>query len=482
MAARVGAAAIDEEPPQERNCRRSRRGVALFRKFPTLLCVALACSACASPRVRSASEPKAPIIAASGALPVAASDRVVGARLESKYDTESARAMVDAFREQAGTPLVAGNHVTLLVDGPQTLGAIRRAIETARHHVHVETYIFADDTVGREFRDLLIRRRQEGVEVRVLYDAIGSVDTPGDFFKVMLDAGVEVHEFRPLDPVRTPLAWKINNRDHRKITIVDGRTAFTGGINITSTYASSSRKRPGPEKGAEEAWRDTHVQIDGPVAAQFQSLFFETWTRAGGKVDAESAAYFPPQQVVGPELVAAVATSGGDNSEATIYGTFDATIRHASRRLWVTQAYFAPNAELRKLLIAAARRGVDVRLIVPGFTDSALIFHASRSSYEELLAGGVRIHEQRQALLHAKTLVADTALSMVGSANFDMRSFVHNNEVNAVIIGSDFARRMEQLFERDLTDARELQLDSWRKRPWLDKFKEFGSSLFSYWL
>jgi cardiolipin synthase len=317
----------------------------------------------------------------------------------------------------------------------------------------------------------------------VIYDGVGSVTTPGAFFDEMREAGIEVREFRPLDPVRTPLPWKINNRDHRKIVVVDGKAAFTGGINISSTYASSSRaRRPGPASGREEAWRDTYVEIDGPVVSQFQSLFFATRARAGGKVDTRAARYFPPLAPAGPDLVAAVATDADDPDEAAIYGTYYATVRHASRRLWMTQAYFAPNKTLRRELIAAAKRGVEVRILVPGFTDSGLIFHASRASYEELLEGGVRLYEQNYALLHAKTLVADTALSMVGSANFDMRSFLHNNEVNAVVIGSDFARQMEQLFERDIGDTREITLDSWRQRPLLDKLKEFGCSLFSYWL
>jgi cardiolipin synthase A/B len=454
----------------------------LSHRIARLLILVATCTSCASPQVRSADEAPAPIITTQGALPAATAAAAVDARLAPRYDSDEVRAMVDAFRLQAGAPLVAGNRVALLVDGPQTLGAIRRAIESARHHVHVETYIFADDEIGREFRDLLIRRRQEGIEVRVIYDAIGSVDTPAEFFGKMMEAGVEVHEFRPLDPRRTPLAWKVNNRDHRKLVVVDGRTAFTGGINISSTYASSSSKKPGPQAGREEAWRDTHVQIDGPVVAQFQGLFLETWIRAGGPVDAKSTEYFPPVDAVGPELVSAVASTGDDHKEAAIYGTYYAIVARASRRLWVTQAYFAPNGELRKSLIAAARRGVDVRIIVPGFTDSALIFYASRRSYEELLAGGVRIFEQREALLHAKTLVADTALSTVGSANFDMRSFEHNNEVNAVVVGSDFARRMESLFERDEANAHELDLESWRHRPTADKFKEFASGLFSWWL
>lgn len=403
---------------------------------------------------------------------------MLDARVE---DTPSVRAVVDAFRAQATTPVVAGNGVTLLVDGPQTLGAIDRAIEGARHNVHLETYIFAEDQVGKKLRDLLIRRRRDGLEIRVLYDAVGSLETPAEFFEPMRAAGIEVLAFRPLDPTRT-LLWKINNRDHRKIVVVDGRVAFTGGINISGAYASSSAVRPGPQQGLEHAWRDTHVRIEGPVAAQFQTLFFESWVRAGGKVDERSPQYFPDVQPGGPDLVAAVATSGGDRSETTVYATYEATIRHASRRLWMTQAYFAPNKRLRQLLTDAAQRGVDVRVIVPGFTDSGLIFHASRASYEELLAGGVRIYEQRQALLHAKTMVIDTALSVVGSANFDMRSFLHNNEVNAVVIGSEFARDMEALYRRDLDDTHELQLDSWRQRPLMDKFKEFGSSLFSYWL
>lgn len=416
-----------------------------------------------------------------GTLTPTSGARVVEQRLDDRVETEHVREMIDAFRESAAAPLVAGNRVALLVDGPQTLRAIRAAVEGARHHVHLETYIFSDDEVGRALRELLIRRRQAGVEVRVLYDAIGSVTTPAAFFEPMRQAGVEVLPFRPLNPTRT-LPWKINNRDHRKIVVVDGRIAFTGGINISSTYASSSSSRPGPETGREEAWRDTHVQIEGPVAAQFQKLFLQTWERAGGRVDGGSAQYFPPLAASGAELVAVVATSGGDRNETTIYDTYAAAIGHASRRLWMTQAYFAPDEGLRRALLAAAARGVDVRIIVPSFSDSRLIFHASRKDYDELLAGGVRIYEQRYAMLHAKSMVIDTALSMVGSANFDMRSFLHNNEVNAVVVGSDFAQRMEALFERDLHDTRELQLASWRQRPWLDRFKEFGSGLFSYWL
>jgi cardiolipin synthase len=432
-------------------------------------------------RSQPAERVKAPVVTGEGTLTPRASERAVDQRLDDRHETEHVRELIDAFRERADAPLVAGNRVALLVDGPQTLRAIRSAMENAQHHVHLETYIFADDDIGRALRELLIRRRQAGIEVRVIYDAIGSVTTPAAFFEPLRQAGVEVLPFRPLNPTRT-LPWRLNNRDHRKIVVVDGRIAFTGGINISGAYASASSSRPGPEAGREEAWRDTHVQIDGPVAAQFQKLFLDTWQRAGGRIDGGSAHYFPPLAPGGAELVAAVATRGGDRTETTIYDTYAAAIGHASRRLWMTQAYFAPDPGLRRALIAAAARGVDVRIIVPSFSDSGLIFRASRKDYDELLAGGVRIYEQRYAMLHAKSMVIDTALSMVGSANFDMRSFLHNNEVNAVVVGSEFAQRMESLFERDLRDTRELDLKSWRQRPWLDRFKESASSLFSYWL
>ena len=309
-------------------------------RFLSLVALALLC-ACSTPRVAEREGPKdvgPAIVAAQGALSERSGQRLVDSRLGSDQDDPHIRELIASVRVQADAPLVAGNKLVLLIDGPQTLAAIHKAIAGARHHVHLETYIFADDEVGREMRDLLIERHREGIEVRVLYDAVGSLTTPAAFFDTMRGAGVEVREFRPLDPVHTPLAWKINNRDHRKIVVVDGRTAFTGGINISSTYASSSLKQPGPEKGRDESWRDTHVQIDGPVAAQFQSLFLSTWTRAGGNLDTKAPEFFPQIPAAGGELVAAVATDGGKDAQTPIYGTYIAAIRHATQRIWLTNA------------------------------------------------------------------------------------------------------------------------------------------------
>lgn len=463
-----------------------RRGHCVAGRYWQQICyslLALACAACATPRSLPASEAAADppaVVSPAGQVREHDIERLLERRLGAQ-DNPQLHALIDSFRAQAQAPLITGNRVQLLIDGPQTLQAMRQAIRSARHHVHLESYIFADDAIGHEFRELLQERRRAGIEVRLLYDAVGSSATSGTFFDGLRAAGAEVLAFRPLDPVRTPLPWKINNRDHRKLLVVDGRSAFTGGINISGAYADASTTSPGPEQGLEEGWRDTHVRIEGPVVAQFQALFLASWTRAGGRLSS-SDSYFPTLQPTGSEWVAAVALDVDRSETSPIYATYLASIRAASQRIWLTNAYFAPNRELRRALIEAAARGVDVRLIVPGFTDSGLILHAARATYDELLAGGVRIYEQRHALLHAKTAVFDTALSMVGSANLDMRSFLHNNEINAAIVGRSFAQQLEQAFERDLRQARELDLEQWRQRPWRQRMKEVGSRLLSYWL
>lgn len=438
------------------------------------------CTSCAAPEVREQTTAESPTVVTSrGELPEALSETVIARALGS---TDSgAKKLVHGFLAQAQAPLLAGNHAILLVDGPATFAALRRAIQEAKHHVHIETYIFADDELGQSVADLLLQRRREGIEIRVIYDGIGSVTTPAAFFDRMRAGGIEVLAFKPLTPPNL-LPWRANNRDHRKIAVIDGRVAFTGGINISSTYESASSSRPGPEDGVEEGWRDTHIELRGPVATQFQSIFFETWTRAGGHVSPAVDQYFPTLKSVGDELVAAVATEGDNDNEAKIYATYLTAIQLAQERIWLTHAYFAPNKRMREAMVDAAQRGVDVRLIVPSFSDSGLVLNASRASYEELLEGGVRIYEQKHALLHAKTAVFDHALSFVGSANMDMRSFLHNNEVNAVIVGREFALKMETVFERDLRETQEVTRAEWRKRPITDRLKQFASSWFSYWL
>jgi cardiolipin synthase len=328
-----------------------------------------------------------------------------------------------------------------------------------------------------------MRKRAEGLEVRVLYDGIGSLKTSGALFDEMRNAGIEVLAFRPLNPVQTPFLWKINNRDHRKIVVVDGTLGFTGGVNVSGTYAQSSGSSSGGAKALKAGWRDTHVQIEGPAVAQLQALFLASWTRAGGNIEAtRHSDYFPELKERGSDLVTIIANDGDDTENRAVYACEIASIDHAVKSILFTQAYFAPNAELVEALVRAKKRGVDVRIIVPGFTDSALIFHASRATYVGLLKGGIKLYEDTKSLLHAKTAVIDGVVSTVGSANFDMRSFIHNNEANAVIVSRPFGRALEQAFEHDLEQTREITLHEWQQRPLLDRLQEKFSSMWSYWL
>src|SRR4029453_5619168 len=215
----------------------------------------------------------------------------------------------------------------------------------------------------------------------------GSMETPKSFFEELARQGVEVREFRPINPVKNPRLWEIQNRDHRKIVVVDGKVGFTGGINIDSTYSSASTSRPGPKKGIEDGWRDTHVRIQGPAVKQLQTLFFESWGRAGQRVEThEGDAFFPKigqkSGTAGNTLVTIV-HNDSESDDRSLYGTYLAAFKHASSRLWITHAYFAPNSDLLDAMSDAARRGVDVRLIVPAFTDSRLVLNATQSTFTQ---------------------------------------------------------------------------------------------------
>lgn len=440
------------------------------------------CAACAqNPRVEPP-ESLPPIVAKQRALSEDESDPLLKAALEEYKNDAAIRELVSSVRQYSSTPLSAGNRVDALIDGPNTYAAIETELKAARHHIHLETFIYGADEVGRRFGELLVQKRKEGVEVRVLYDSIGSMGTPTAFFDQLRQQGVEVREFRPMNPVKNPRIWEIQNRDHRKIVVVDGKVGFTGGINIDSTYSSASSSRPGPKRGIEDGWRDTHMRLEGPAVKQLQALFLESWQKAGEPVQVgEGDGYFPSARAAGNTLVSIVGNDS-ESDDRALYGTYLAAFTHSSRRLWITHAYFAPNSELLESMAAAAKRGVDVRLIVPAFTDSSLVLHATQSTFTPLLQAGVKIFELKDALLHAKTVVIDGTVSIVGSANLDMRSFLHNDEVNAVVVNRDFGQRMEQIFQRDERASRAVTLERWEKRSLWRRMKEFGVRLFSYWL
>lgn len=426
---------------------------------------------------------KQPIVTQGGTATEKNSEKIVARVTGANTDSEEQKVdrLVDDVRRSLSAPLTTGNKVGILVDGPATFVAIDAAIAQARQHVHVETYIFSDDEFGRKFANLLIRKRREGVVVRVIYDAVGSIDTKTEFFEELQLAGVDVIEFQPLNPLKT-MFWKMHNRDHRKIIVIDGLVAFTGGMNISNAYSSGSSTKPGPESGLEEGWRDTHMQIEGPAVEQFQKMFLNTWSALGGKLPEDRSSYYPTLVAQGDNLVSAVESSGFKQQDEAIYQTYIAAIQSCSRRIWITQAYLLPPKDLRAALIAAVKRGVDVRIIVPGFTDSKLVLHASHREYDRLLAGGIRLFETKDALLHAKTALIDDAVTIIGSANLDYRSFLHNNEVTAVVVNAATAQRMETIFRRDLEQSKEITLQTWRSRSLWLRAQEAMSGLLKFWL
>jgi cardiolipin synthase len=450
-----------------------------FFEVSSLAAVLLACASVVASERAPATGRTPLVVDDSGRVPAAEAEQALGRAAETAPLRLRARALAKAVETQTGVPLVRGNESRLLIDGPSTYAAMLAAVESARDHIHLETYIFADDDVGRRFAEALARKRREGVAVRIIYDAIGSIGSDRDFFAGMAERGIEVVEFRPLRPSSL---WRINNRDHRKLAIVDGRIAFTGGLNISGTYSKASTSRPGPEQGVHSGWRDTHLEIRGPAVRLLQAVFLQTWSRLGRPTPPAAAALFPELEEQGGDLVQVVSSEGGDAREFRIYTAYLAAIRNARQRIWISQAYFAPNREFRAALSEAARRGVDVRVIAPSFTDSALIHYGARATYDSLLEGGVQIYEHEDALMHAKTAVIDGVWSTVGSANIDQRSFVHNNELNAAVVSADLAREMEAMFRRDLESSRRIDPDEWQARPARERISEFLSSLFSYWL
>lgn len=382
----------------------------------------------------------------------------------------------------ADSPLVLGNRLVLLQDGPATYRSMFAAMRGAKDHINLETYIFEDGDIGKQFADLLLERQAAGVQVNLIYDSVGSLNTPREFFERLSAGGIQVLEFNPVNPLAgNKKAWRLNNRDHRKLLVVDGRIAFIGGINISDAYSSGPFASSARKKGANSVgWRDTHLQIEGPVVAEFQKLFMDTWIKQKGQPLAVKN-YFPTLDKRGDEIVRAIGSASAD-PHSLIYLTLLSAIDHAEQQVHLTNAYFVPDPKLLKALTDAARRGVEVKLVLPSHTDSWAVFHAGRSHYSPLLRAGVKIYERRGAVMHSKTASIDGVWSTVGSTNLDWRSFLHNDELNAAILGRDFSRQMDVMFARDLAESEAIDLERWQHRSPLFRLKEWAARLVEYWL
>jgi cardiolipin synthase A/B len=407
---------------------------------------------------------------AQGPVSAAQEDRAL-AQVAAEGKTDLLAHHLEVLSAGGDVDLHRGNRTRLLVDGPATFAAMKAAIAAARSRVLLESYIVEDQGVAAEIAELLLAKAAQGVRVALLYDAVGSLSTPETFFQRLADGGVAVCAFNPIDPTHRPGHWGINHRDHRKLLVTDNTAAFTGGINISRVYGSGSfgsrakvkAGKAGDADALKDGWRDTQIEMRGPVVPALANVFATTWREQGcrGELAALQATSAPSEP--GQRLVKVIASDPRDQSNR-IYDTLIKAVDASQRNVRLTMAYFAPGAEFVQALADAARRGVTVELVLPGRSDFTLMLHAGRSYYGQLLDAGVRLHEVEHAMMHAKTAVIDDVLATVGSSNLDWRSIVDNNELNVIVLGEDFGAEMKALFERDRQASREVTLAQWRQR------------------
>jgi len=420
-----------------------------------------------------------PIVSSKGLLSPQQSKAVMERLKRSVAPTDILGRHTAVVESVTESPLTKGNKVTLLADGQATYAAMFKALRNAKDHINLESYIIEDDETGRKFSDLLLQKQAGGVQVNLIYDSVGSMNTPASFFQRLRDGGIQVVGFNPVNPLKAREEWGLTHRDHRKILIADGKIAIIGGINISEVYSSSPLKRKQSEK-APIRWRDTDIQIEGPAVAEFQKLFLDTWRKQKGPTLSERN-YFPALKEAGNALVRVVGSTPGETNRIPFI-VYVSAIIFAEHSIHVTNSYFIPDDQIIEAFTDAAERGVDVKIILPGITDSPLVLHAQRYFYSRLLKSGVKLYEHSTSLLHAKTAVVDKVWSTVGSTNMDYLSLLSNDEVNAVILSQEFAVEMEKMFVRDLADSRQIQLEEWGERPLSQRIRECFAHLFSRWM
>ncbi len=365
-----------------------------------------------------------------------------------------------------GPPIVEGNKVELLVNGDQIFPSMLAAIRGAKQSITFETYIYWSETIGREFTEALMERARAGVKVHLMLDFIGSLKMDDKSLADLRAAGVQVQRYHK------PVWWKLtrlNNRTHRKVLVVDGAIGFTGGVGIADQWRGNAED--------EQHWRDSHFRVEGPVVGQIQAVFTDNWTKSTGVV-LDGPLYFPKLAPVADGIAAQMFSSsptGGSESMALMYLM---SITAATKSIDLSSAYFVPDALTIKALVAAAARGVKIRIITPGkFIDSDVVRIASREAWGELLKAGITIAEYQPTMFHVKAMVVDTLLVSVGSTNFDNRSFSLNDEANLNVMDADFAAAQAAVFEKDWARAKPITLAQWENRSWTEKLAGEAAAL-----
>jgi cardiolipin synthase len=386
---------------------------------------------------------------------------------------ESNRELAYMLSKYNKSALAAKNTIRLLINGENKFPDVFKALKDAKHHIHIEYYIYENDEIGNSIADLLIQKAKEGVEVRFIYDDFGSRSIRKKLVKRLKNGGVKIYPFYRV--IFIALANRLNYRNHRKIIVIDGCQAFVGGINVSDRYIN--------KQGNSNTlyWRDTHLSIAGPAVQYLQYLFLCDWNFCANDHLHRNHHFFPTISSFpdGDNKIVQIAASGPDSDTPTILFTVLQAINLATTEILITTPYFIPSESIIDALIVAALGGVHVKLLVPGISDSKIVNAAAYSYYGDLLDAGAEIYLYQKGFVHAKTMVTDKKLAMVGTANMDSRSFDLNFEVNALIYDVETAEHLAGIFYDDIKDARKIDAKTWNQRPVIKQMFEKTARLVS---
>lgn len=374
--------------------------------------------------------------------------------IDEKYKT-----LNEFIRRSGSSPISANNEVKLLINGEEKFPELVKALENAKSHIHLEYYIYENDTTGNQIADILIKKAKEGVEVRFMYDDFGSHDLGKAFIQKLKDAGVQTAPFYKIK--LSALANRINYRNHRKIIIIDETIGFVGGINMSDKYRNDLVAKN------DLFWRDTHLMINGQATSYLQYLFLGDWNFCSNSKLTYNETYFPtfPQKEVIENEIIQIAASGPDSSQPIIFYSLLESIGSAKKSIYITSPYFIPGESLMDALLIAIQSGLDVKILIPGISDSKMVNAAASAYYTELLQYGAKIYKYNKGFVHSKTMVIDDDLAIIGSANMDYRSFDLNFEVNAMVYSTNIAKQLKEAFENDLKESAQIDEIAWLNRP-----------------
>lgn len=390
---------------------------------------------------------------------------------ENNAEVLSNKELAFMLLKDSMSPLTSKNAVKLLINGEDKFPEVLKAIQEAKHHIHIEYYIFEDDEIGVALAEAMIAKAREGVKVRFIYDDFGSRDIRKKIVPQLIENGVEAYPFLKVHFIL--LANRLNYRNHRKIIVIDGYTSFVGGINVSDRYINGNAKQM--------YWRDTHLRIDGPGTQYLQYLFLCDWNFCSESILEPNTYFFPtktPKKAEENKIVQ-IAASGPDSELPTILFSILQAINLATNEILITSPYFIPGESLLDALIISSLSGISVKLLVPGKSDSILVNSAARSYYNDLLKAGVQIYQYQKGFIHAKTMVTDKKVAMVGTANMDFRSFDLNFEVNAIVYDTQIATELSAAFYNDIKNAVRIDPEEWADRPLYKQLLEKAARLLS---